>query len=1287
MDDDRSSVSTSTAAASILDPVEYWRQHGAMRPTQRHWASESLSDDTDAEDSWHDKDCGAGGGGGGGGGTAKGAGLVASAFSTSAVPATATVAALRRSGKGSGRTSGRFVPPRKWAGGRGQGQVAGVVARGGAEGRVEAGASVWERSSGGMSAAGGGGGTTWERSIGGRSAAGGGGGTTWERSIGGRSAGGGGGGTTWERSIGGRSAAGGGGGTSGGRSAGGGGGWTTCRRSNGMSAGSAGGTGVGVSTWESSSGGFSPAAGDSFGAAVAGGGTGSADGWGVGAANGGLGKRGLRLAPNSMGANGLEWRSKESDSPTHSHTSSQSATAANERVQGAGRGPLGVNAGSRMDEWVRTNYSLVRGGPASGVGASSAAANQACATPGATAEPRVEQKPQLRMETDMGGVALGGTSMWSQSSYGAQSELHSSVLRLPAGGESSSEYIPPMSELEVGFSDSVSNADAVDRARAAAALAVVGIRGARGGGFCTGARAAAPAVSAAAAAAASVHPWQTMGVLRDEDEDEDEECGEEEGGEREEDEEDEEDGEDDEDDEDDYDGEGRESSSYAAAAGQTCTTDDDKHSPAVARFLKHLSMMGKEQILAQDCQYKCTACRAGKGEIHWWPGIHSLLQHAETIRSRRISEHRAFAAAVHVHLRERGVVLEGGGAGREGEEGTLQGQWRGVEGWRAEEENAMVLWPPVVIVRNTRLQRGADGQVSDEVGWVGMGSPELREQFADYKCIVKTKHAYGPQGHRGISALVFDSSPDGFQEAERLAQQFEREGRGRLGFTRRLVPLEDQSGKKNLFGYFATQQDVTDFNRFGKGKAPLKVDLKRRWEVVEEPLQRMKQQAAHAEQYKSQVVEMSHKVVKLRIKSSQLQESRQQLESALEGEKERRLHLEGQVVSTVQLMHIKEAEMQAIVARNKHLAAQYEEEVASLEEAFARNAEEAERRRGAVEGREADLERTESTQRTELCGKVADHQHAAATRTPQRQLSSSSGIRISTRSLPAPRLSLPLFISLSLRLSRSLFLSVIAPSFPLYHPFPHSLSPNFTRPLPITHSLFPSLAHSLPHCLTDSDNHSSAVLGSLHAPAVFQAGVAHLEEQQQQQDKRSLPCRGGVKQAGLKSEFEEPPVHVCEGLQEESVAALDQVECGSMVKVGRRVGVGGGDGDESEVGVVEGAGSEVVGKERAGIDVVGGEWSGSEAGDGEEVLSEVGRRGVGSVVEVGEEAGSVQEKGVLVEGQGEEQAEGVREEEMRKSEKQVLGVCGEQGEKESFGEALGEEDEMVVCKTVRTDSV
>ncbi|CAI7754480.1 unnamed protein product, partial [Closterium sp. NIES-53] len=564
--------------------------------------------------------------------------------------------------------------------------------------------------------------------------------------------------------------------------------------------------------------------------------------------------------------------------------------------------------------------------------------------------------------------------------------------------------------------------------------------------------------------------------------------------------------------------------------------------------------------------------------------------------------------------------------------------------------------------------------------WIGMGSYELRQHFAQFKLIVKTKHAYGPQGHRGMSILVFDATPDGFKEAERLAQQFEREGRGRVELTRRSAPLVDRSGKRNLFGYLATQQDVDEFNRCCKGKAALKVEVKRRREMVEEPMRRMREQAAQAGMYKSQVVEMSHKLVEVKIEKSQLQEHleeekerRQQLACELEGEKQQRQHLESTVLNAARLMQMKEEEVQAVVARHKKLAAQHKEEVSLGRRGLAAGlvwqwqGEDA-----AAAGEDLHLQMKEASS-----GGGAEQ---APGRTAQ------GGGEFGSRRLRAWRRGRRTWSALSCPRTH---LSYLHSSFhPPRPPSPPpggelgvdicaergavaSLEEAYARSLEerersrraveereadlewrgkVANEQHVAAARTLQRQLSSSselsDDHSTALRGSLHAAAVFQAGLAQLK---QQQHERLLQFRQGVKKAKLEllQQLEEERVRFveeCEALREESEATLDQIECRGVGKTRRMGGAG-----------QEGSGSEV-----------GGEWSGSEAGRGEEG-SEVGRGIVGSVVDGGEGAGSVEGGGVVGGEKGGEEEEGVQESE-------------EQGEKEWSGDVAGEEEEKeVVC--------
>lgn len=59
-----------------------------------------------------------------------------------------------------------------------------------------------------------------------------------------------------------------------------------------------------------------------------------------------------------------------------------------------------------------------------------------------------------------------------------------------------------------------------------------------------------------------------------------------------------------------------------------------------------------------------------------------------------------------------------------------------------------------------------------------MGNQELVDCFSDYAAL-KARHSYGPQGHRGMSALIFEESTAGYLEAVRLHKHFKEQGRDR----------------------------------------------------------------------------------------------------------------------------------------------------------------------------------------------------------------------------------------------------------------------------------------------------------------------------------------------------------------------------------------------------------------------------------------------------------------------------------------------------------------------------
>lgn len=96
-----------------------------------------------------------------------------------------------------------------------------------------------------------------------------------------------------------------------------------------------------------------------------------------------------------------------------------------------------------------------------------------------------------------------------------------------------------------------------------------------------------------------------------------------------------------------------------------------------------------------------------------------------------------------------------------------------------------------------------------------MGNQELLDYFSSYAA-VKARHSYGPQGHRGMSVLIFESSARGYLEAERLHKHFAEQGTDRDAWERRRV-LFYQGGKRQLYGYMAEREDLDIFNHHSPG--------------------------------------------------------------------------------------------------------------------------------------------------------------------------------------------------------------------------------------------------------------------------------------------------------------------------------------------------------------------------------------------------------------------------------------------------------------------------------------
>ncbi|KAF8087573.1 hypothetical protein N665_0578s0026 [Sinapis alba] len=243
-----------------------------------------------------------------------------------------------------------------------------------------------------------------------------------------------------------------------------------------------------------------------------------------------------------------------------------------------------------------------------------------------------------------------------------------------------------------------------------------------------------------------------------------------------------------------------------------------KQSKWFKKFFDSLDSLSIEQINEPQRQWHCPACQNGPGAIDWY-NLQPLLAHARTKGARRVKLHRELAEVLDKDLQMRGASVIPCG--------EIYGQWKGLG---EEEKDHEVVWPPMVIIMNTRLDK------DDNDKWLGMGNPELLEYFNEYPAI-RARHSYGPQGHRGMSVLIFESSATGYFEADRLHRDLAQKGLDRNAWDRRRSWFS--GGVRQLYGFLATKHDLDAFNQHCQGKTKLKYEMKSYQEYVVKELRQI----------------------------------------------------------------------------------------------------------------------------------------------------------------------------------------------------------------------------------------------------------------------------------------------------------------------------------------------------------------------------------------------------------------------------------------------------------------
>lgn len=292
-------------------------------------------------------------------------------------------------------------------------------------------------------------------------------------------------------------------------------------------------------------------------------------------------------------------------------------------------------------------------------------------------------------------------------------------------------------------------------------------------------------------------------------------------------------------------------------------------------FFENLDKMKLEEIK----ELHCPACNNGPGAIAWYKGLQPLVNHAQNIRKGKVKVHRELAERLEEQLRIRGTSVI--------PVGVAFGRWRGLKQNVARDKD--IVWPPMVVIRNTFLEQ------DDNEKWLGMGSSELLEYF-NASGAVSSKHSYGPQGHRGMSLLIFEASAIGFIEAEQLSNHFEDEGIGKEAWARNahchnsFIP----GGQRQLYGYMAEKGDLDSFNQHAHDKPLQKFDMRFYQEVVIRQLKQMREDNHLLIWYKNRVEKVTKELEVLKGSFNAV------------GEKMRKVSEENRIVRQRTKLHHKE---------------------------------------------------------------------------------------------------------------------------------------------------------------------------------------------------------------------------------------------------------------------------------------------------------------------------------------------------------------------------------------------
>ncbi|XP_077247756.1 uncharacterized protein LOC143887554 [Tasmannia lanceolata] len=221
---------------------------------------------------------------------------------------------------------------------------------------------------------------------------------------------------------------------------------------------------------------------------------------------------------------------------------------------------------------------------------------------------------------------------------------------------------------------------------------------------------------------------------------------------------------------------------------------------------------------------RCLPC--GKASMHIkrqiyraakdFTDLHRVIMHAYYFRNPDIrADHLGFHKAL--------CVLMGWNYAKAPDNSKSYQSLSAADGAKNRED--LIIWPPIVVIHNTNFGRNKDGRME------GMGNTEMDNKLKELGFSGgKSESMHGEEGHLGTTIVKFASDQSGLNEAECLAEFFEKDNHGRRGWAHAqalqsrkdyqnnpyLVKVDEKTGEKKriFYGYLGTASDLhrIDFN-------------------------------------------------------------------------------------------------------------------------------------------------------------------------------------------------------------------------------------------------------------------------------------------------------------------------------------------------------------------------------------------------------------------------------------------------------------------------------------------